>query len=891
MKRIILVVISLFIFTSFLQLNSRRERTHEDLAQTNQIIKILNNLPLYFVENRGQLNECVKYHLKIANGNAYFSSGEIVYQFLHKKNEGKGREKWLICKEKKIGEEVREENIHVRFLAANKGLKLEGIKEREAKFSYFRGENPRKWVKRVRSYHKVLYRELYPQIDLVVYGSEGRIKNEYRIRVGGEVEKIKLRYEGIKQLRVNEKGQLEIETAEGEIIEDKPYSYQIIDGKRVEVEAEYVIENDNTLIFKVGEFRKDRELIIDPDLIYSTYLGGSHYEHSGRGIAIDSPGCIYVTGYTESYTESSDFPTSPDAFDTSWNGDYDAFVTKLNSTGTDLIYSTFIGGSFYDYGHAIAVDANGNAYVTGETASRNFPTTPGAYDTSFDVYGTNAFVTKLNSSGTDLIYSTCLGGAWYDRGFAIAVDGNGNAYVTGYTGSTDFPTTPNAFDTNLLASWDAFVTKVNSAGTDLVYSTYLGDVGEDFGYGIAVGGDGCAYVTGVAGSEYFPTTPGAYDISYNSIEDAFVTKLNSTGTGLIYSTYLGGFGEDHGYGIAVDGDGCAYVTGKTRAEDFPTTPGAYDTSCNIQDVFVTKLNSSGTDLIYSTFLGGSADGECGYAIAFDESGNAYVTGVTPFPDFPTTPGAYDTIHNGLNDVFVTKLNSTGTDLIYSTYLGGSSDECGYGIAVDGSANIYVTGETDSSDFPTTLDAYDTSFNAKFGYETDVFISKIPCRVAQFSLTISTTSGGTTDPSPGTYTYDFGTDVTVKAVPNSGYQFSGWSGDASGTTNPITIAMEGDKSITANFASTSSGGGDGGGEKKGCFIATAAYGSSLHHHIDILRDFRDKYLMANESGRKIVDLYYKYSPFIADFIAKHRALKIAVRISLLPLIVFSYMMIH
>jgi len=309
---------------------------------------------------------------------------------------------------------------------------------------------------------------------------------------------------------------------------------------------------------------------------------------------------------------------------------------------------------------------------------------------------------------------------------------------------------------------------------------------------------------------------------------------------------------------------------------------------------VTKIDPAGNgtnDLLYSTFLGGSGDYDYGRGIAVDGSGNAYVTGTTNSTDFPTTTGAYDTSHNGDYDVFVTEIDPAGNginDLLYSTFLGGTDYDYGFGIAVELESALYVTGATWSTDFPTTLGAYDTSSNG----EWDAFLSKISSHV---TLTISTSTGGTTDPSPGDYTYDEGTEVTITATASSGYEFSGWSGDASGTNSPITITMDSDKSITANFSSTSTGGGEDGdsdtGGGGGCFIATAAYGSTLHTHLDILQDFRDRYLMSSKLGRKLIDLYYEYSPFAADFIAKHKVLRVAVRTVLLPLIAFSYSMIH
>jgi hypothetical protein len=449
-------------------------------------------------------------------------------------------------------------------------------------------------------------------------------------------------------------------------------------------------------------------------LVYSTYLGGVG-EDISYSIAIDSSGNAYITGWTS----SSNYPTTLGAFDSSRSGARDAFVTKLNPSGTALVYSTYLGGGNVDEGYAIAVDSSGNAYITGVTSSTNFPTTSGAFDTSFNGYS-DFFVTKLNASGTALIYSTYLGGGNYEYGNGIAVDGLGNAYITGMTQSSNFPTTSGALDNSFNGGEDCFVTKLNASGTALVYSTYLGGEDYDNGYGITLDGSGNAYITGYTYSYYFPTTSSAFDTSYNGYYDAFVTKLNPSGSALVYSTYLGGAEEDeYGHSIAVDASGNAYIAGETESGDFPTTTGAFDTSFNgYYDAFVTKLNPGGTALVYSTYLGGG-DSDFGYGIALDSSGNAYITGETGSTDFPTTPSAYDTIKNSSYDIFISKLYAEGTALVYSTYLGGESLDKGYGIVLDSSENIYITGETYSFDFPNTSNAFDTSYNAS----NDGFVTK------------------------------------------------------------------------------------------------------------------------------------------------------------------------
>jgi hypothetical protein len=460
-------------------------------------------------------------------------------------------------------------------------------------------------------------------------------------------------------------------------------------------------------------------------------LGGSG-EDSGFGIAVDAAGNAYVVGLAD----SSNFPTTAGAFQpTRGGGRANAFVTKLNPTGTALVYSTYLGGSgnsgfgIHDQGLGIAVDTAGNAYVTGFAGSSDFPTTAGAFQPTFGGGFNNAFVTKLNPTGTGLVYSTYLGGNASDQGLGIAVDTAGNAYVAGATSSINFPTTAGAFQPTGGGFADAFVTKLNPTGTGLVYSTFLGgNTNNDFGSGIAVDTAGNAYVTGFARSSNFPTTAGAFQPTFGGgFVDAFVTKLDATGSALLYSTYLGGSSNDVGQGIAVDGAGSAYVTGETSSTNFPTTPGAAQTihaGGFGPDAFVTKLDATGSTLLYSTYLGGSSN-DVGRGIAVDGAGSAYVTGNTFSTDFPTTSVATQTTNAGGFDVFVTKLDATGSALLYSTYLGGSGGifggaDIGNGIAVDSAGSVYVTGSTDSTNFPTTSGAAQTT-HAGFN---DAFVAKI-----------------------------------------------------------------------------------------------------------------------------------------------------------------------
>jgi len=431
-----------------------------------------------------------------------------------------------------------------------------------------------------------------------------------------------------------------------------------------------------------------------------------------------------------------------------YGGSGDAFVTKINPAGSALVYSTYLGGSGQEIGYGIAVDSVGNAYVTGYTTSSDFP----AMNPLQPANGGSgdAFVAKINPAGSALVYSTYLGGSQVEQGHGIAVDSAGNAYVTGYTSSTDFPTMNPLQPSYGGDYYDAFVAKINPVGSAFVYSTYLGGSQQDNGSGIAVDSAGNAYVTGGTNSTNFPTTPGAFQTICCG---AFVTKLNPSGSALVYSTYLDNGG---GSSIAVDSAGNAYVSGATDSTNFPITPGAFQTTYGggSYDAFVSKLNPSGSALIYSTYIGGSGY-DLGYGIAVDSVGNAYVTGHTYATNFPTTPGALKTVCTSdgcvdYGDAFVTRLNPTGSALFYSTYLGGGNFDSGYGIAVDSAGNAYVTGGTDSNDFPTK-----NPLLASKNLLEDAFVSK-------FHLTATTTTALLSSPNPSTY----GQAVTFTAVVSS-----------------------------------------------------------------------------------------------------------------------------
>ncbi len=662
------------------------------------------------------------------------------------------------------------------------GAKIGGITGEQpavTTVNYFTGNDQSKWKTNVPTYSIINLGEVYKGIELSLKAYSDNVEKLFCVKPGASPEQIKISLSGIQPpespfvkgdltksplekgargLYVNEHGELEAETELGTVKFTRPMAYQEIAGKRMEVDVEYRLSNPKSAIqnpkseygFTVASYDKTKDLIIDP-LLASTYLGGSADEY-GNSLTLDTSGNVYVTGYTM----STNFPTMSGAYDISFNGgDYDVFVSKLNSGLTSLLASTYVGGSSKDYGNSLAIDTSGNVYVTGYTYSTNFPTMSGAYDTSFNGGANDVFVSKLNSGLTGLLASTFLGGSENEIGSSLTLDTSGNVYVMGFTNSRNFPMTSGAYDTSYNGSgdgiFDVFVSKLNSGLTSLLTSTYLGGSGYESGNSLTLDTSGNVLVTGDTTSTNFPTTSGAYDTSFNGgYRDVFVSKLNSGLTSLLSSTYLGGSADEYGNSLTLDTSGNVFVTGYTGSANFPTTSGAYDTAFNgSNDVFVSKLNSGLTSLLASTFLGGSQS-DSGNALARDTSGNVYVTGDTASTNFPTTSGAYDTSFNGSNDVFVSKLNSGLTSLLASTYLGGSDDDWGGSLTRDSSGNVYVAGETKSTNFPAISGVYDTSTNGN----KDVFVTKLDGNLS---------AGGSVIHTIGTLVTD---DLWIRAIINT-----------------------------------------------------------------------------------------------------------------------------
>jgi len=710
----LLVLATVLAILKFDPLVFDRHRASLDIGAKKRadVVGAYSRLPIYFIPNRAQVDKRVKYYA-VGPGYSFFLTGnEAAYSFVKSAPKG-SLARGAPGNEAAARRKASGHTLKIKFFGANPNASVNGEKKQGTKVNYFRGRDAGKWRSDIPTFAQVSYKNIYKGIDLVYRGDQSKIKYEFRVAAGADYRRIRLVYSGADSLAVDKKGDLIIKTPLGKLKDERPYVYQVVNGKRLRVSGDFTV-NGRTVSFLAGVYDPSYPLIIDPGLLYSTYVGGGSMDNGVDLLAVDSSGSAYITGYTSSVN----YPTTVGAYDSTQNGGTDVFVSKLNSAGNGLVYSTFLGGSANDYGYGVALDADENAYVTGYTYSADFPTTAGAIDSTLAA-SPDAFIVKLNPSGSGLVYSTYFGGAGADYGRSLAVDASNNAYVTGYSDSADLSTTPGAYDTSFNGGTDAFVTKINSSGTTLLYSTFIGGGGNDSAYNLALNSAGNAFVTGNTFSGGWPATGGAFDTSYNGAGDAYVVKLNSAGSGLDYSTLLGGGGTDYGSGLTLDGADNVYVAGQTSSGNFPVTGGAFDASINGgYDAFVTKLNASGSSLGFSTFLGGTAD-DYAYGVSLDSSGSVYLTGMTFSTGFPTTADARAAARSGTVDAFVTKLMPNGSALAYSTFLGGSNNDYGYSLGVDSARNIYITGQTNSGDFPTTPGAFDGT-NSGF----DAFVTKM-----------------------------------------------------------------------------------------------------------------------------------------------------------------------
>lgn len=650
--------------------------------------------------------------------------------------------------------------LRMRLVNANPQAHISGVGKQLAQSNYFIGNDPSQWHTRVANYEKVRYAGVYPGVDLVYYGNQKQLEYDFVVNPGADPSAIGVAFgggaDGSKKipLSINRDGDLVATLNGGAVSFHKPVVYQGNGGTaKTSVDGHYVLKADGHVGFELGTYDHSKQLIIDPVLSYSTYLGGSN-DDIAYGITY---GVRYGQPILVGSTRSADFPQVKALYP--FGGGTcgtepcrDIFVAKYNPALTELIFSTFIGGDNDDVPSQVTQDVYGDIFLVGYSLSTNFPIRGPVFQKTFhggSVTG-DAVVVEVESAGFYLEWSSYLGGSSDDQAFGVAVDTPGNVYVSGHTTSTDFPVTAGAYQTKCPVDSSggcstSFVTKVNPKGTALVYSTYLGGsngLGES-AYGIALDANDNVYLSGITGSPNYPTTTGAYqtqcgtDGLCNGTFDGFVTQLNSTGTAVLASTFLGGSSYDYTAGIVVNPT-AIYVSGSTVSPDFPTTANAAQptygggssgcvvTTGTCGDVTVSKLNTALTALQYSTYLGGSLDENPGLSMAVDTNGYMYVTGQTDSLNFPIADPLQAAYGGGSSDAFITQFTPTG-GFGYSTYFGGNGEDFGYRVALDPSNNVYIAGGTLSTNLAVTQHAVQkicgTDGNCNGGF-FDAFFSKI-----------------------------------------------------------------------------------------------------------------------------------------------------------------------
>ncbi len=771
-----------------------------------------NQAPLTFEENRGQTDPQVKFLSRAKGYTAFLTASGVVLSVRPKEVVKPAGKPAVSMKQRKVSSSSA---VEFRLVGSANAMTV-GEAPQAGRVNYFIGNDPKQWRTNVPTFGRVRYKSIYPGIDLIYYGNHRQLEYDFVVAPHADPDSIQFQVKGAKQVQVSSEGNLIVKMSDGELHFQSPTVYQESNGLRVPLQGEYAMKSPTRVGFHIPSFDPGMPLIIDPVLVYSTYLGGSG-DDQPTGIAVDSQGSVYVTGYTD----STDFPLA--SLGSLPPGSDHVFVAKFDSSGSNLVYADYIGGNSQDYGYALAIDSANEVYVTGSTASSDFPTVnayQGTYPGSF-----NAFLTKISSDGSSLLYSTYLGGNGSDIPSRVAIDNLSNAFVTGDTSSTNFPVA-NAYQSTASPNQGGvygtygFLTKFSPDGSSLIFSTYLGGSSNmSLGCGtpdcwpqpvssvtgLALDSSGNAYLAGTTNTYDFPTTSGAYlttDTTTQNSSVGFVSKISASGN-LGYSTY---FYESFGFtdvtGVAVDSTGSAYITGLAFSDGtFPITstsicdPSASGSACSY--AFVTKFDASASSLAYSTFLGAN-NYAVPAAIVLDQNNDAYVLATTSSDSFATVNGIEP--YAGGNDLLLVEIDPAAGSQLFATYLGGSTDENAAAMAIDAAGNLYLTGTTDSTDLPTTQQA----FQSTPGGNTDGFVMKIETASAPLvSLTPSALSfasqpvGSTSASQPVVLHNVGGSALTITSI--------SVAGDFAETDNCGTsVAVSGSCTLSVTFTPTAAG---------------------------------------------------------------------------------------
>jgi PKD repeat protein len=675
------------------------------------------NTQIPFIENIGQTDADIKFFANTFGGTVFISTdGKIIYSLPKKENGA-----------------IRTCSIKEEFIEKN-STQISGDEKAQTIVNDFRGNNLSQWKNNIPTYNSLSLGEIYDGIEVKLKAYGNNVEKLFCVEPESSPDEIKVHINGANELLVSKTGELEVVTDAGKIAFTKPIAYQEFNKERKFIDVTYSV-NDCDYGFIVGDYDKNRELIIDP-LLASTFIGGNIDDEVYEPMIIsDSDGNIYLTGNT--FSSHDYFPYTPNAYDTIRNGTTDRFISKFNGDLTTLISSTFYGGEGQEYGMGICFDNSNNIYIAGYTSSTEtmsyasacFPENSGGLD---------AYIVKFDNDLSSILASTYLGGT-ADEGFRwprieVVVGQNGDVFIAGLTKSEDFPSGQIAGNDDtyngggFYNGGDAFIAKFDSELTTLLSSTYLGGTGDEWRVSLVLDNDDNAYISGDTHGSGFPYTTAAYDTTSTNLadwcQDIFISKFTSDLSSLSASTFVGtGYDED-ALAIRLDNDGNVYVTGYSGSNNFPTTAGAINSyySGGDRDVVVVKLDNDLSTLLASTYLGGS-NNDTGEDMIIDENGDVYIIGVTFSDDFNYTPFAYDTLYNGGEDIFITKINNDFTMLYSSTYLGGNNDDKGQCILQAGNGDIYVAGRTLSYNYPISAEAYDTVFNNNNFDYNDCFITK------------------------------------------------------------------------------------------------------------------------------------------------------------------------
>lgn len=656
--------------------------------------------PLYFIPNKGQIDETARYYAKTPRYTLWITKEGLVFDRIKELGEkGPGT-----TDREKSGGRLERDVSRLAFLNANKNTEILPLEMSPHRVNYFIGNDPSRWQKGISTSKAVFYKDIYKNIDLKVYGNENQVEYDWIVKPGGNPADIRFEYKSIRATNIDREGNLVIDTPFGKMMHQRPHSFQMLQGEKVNVSSGFKQIGKNSYGFSIGKYDKNFELILDPvvSLLYSTYMGGSDTELYTR-MTIDKAGQVHFTGYTYSI----DYPTK-NAYQGSKNYGLDAIVTKLNASGSDLIFSTYFGGSSYEYFSTIAIADNGDVYIGGDTFSDDMPAFNGP------IGWKDVFLARFDANG-NYLGGRYLGGTDEDRSGFLTIDNSNHLWLTGFTYSTDFPT-KNPYQSMNKGDASAYVCKLSPDLKDIEYSTYLGGASEDVADHIAVDKAGYFYVVGRTGSGDFPLKNAWQNHYAGGERDVFLSKFRPDGSKLVFSTLLGGTGDELPYGLAIGNSGDIYVGGFTTSTDFPTKNPYQATNHGDYDIFISRFNANGSKLLYSTYLGGSED-EVHGALIIDNSGCIYLTGSTYSCDFPTKSPLMSQCQ-GDRDGFFTILTPDGKYLIYSSYWGGSGWERCSNIERDSAGNVYLAGNTESDDLP-VLNAYQPTYG---GY-ADYFISK------------------------------------------------------------------------------------------------------------------------------------------------------------------------